>query len=79
VRTRALSARTLGRSIAEHPLVYVGGALSAGYLLGGGLRSRLGNRLLRIGGLAAWRFLIVPALERAIRERLTGRDSDGEE
>lgn len=69
----------LTRRIGEHPLWFVGGALSLGYVLGGGLGSVLGKRLLRLGGVAAWRFVAMPALERSIRNRLHGRLGDGEE
>jgi hypothetical protein len=74
----ALSAPTIGRRVQGQPWLFFGGALATGYLLGGGLGSQLGKRLLRMGGVAAWRFFVVPRLEETIHNVLHGRDSDGE-
>ncbi len=70
---------SVSNRITQHPLWFLGGALAAGYALGGGLGSRLGMRVLRIGGVAAWRFMVLPALERSIRNRIHSRVGDGEE
>jgi len=69
----------LSGRIVQHPLWFIGGALAAGYALGGGLGSRLGVRVLRMGGLAAWRFMVLPTLERSIRNRIHSRVGDGED
>jgi len=70
---------TVAERICERPLWFLGGALTAGYLLGGGLGSRLGVHLLRLGGVATWRFMVMPAIERSIRHRIHSRFGDGEE
>jgi hypothetical protein len=75
----ALSSETLGRRVSGSPLLFLGGALSAGYLLGGGFASKLGVRLLRLGGVIAWRFMVLPRLEETIGNVLHGRNDDGED
>jgi hypothetical protein len=74
----ALSAPRLGRRVSDNPLLYLGGAVAAGYLIGGGLGTRLGSRLLRLGGVLAWRFIVAPRLEETVRSVLHGRINDGE-
>ena len=74
----ALASSALARRVSDHPLLFLGGALSAGYLLGGGLGSRFGARLLRLGGVVAWRFMVLPRLEQTIHNVLQGRTGDGE-
>lgn len=52
----------------RHPLLLVGGALVAGYVAGGGLAARVvGGRILRMGAVLAWRFVVLPALEERLR------------
>jgi hypothetical protein len=75
----ALSAEAVGRRVSGSPLLFLGGALSAGYLLGGGFGSKLGARLLRMGGVMAWRFVVLPRLEETIGNVLQGRENDGED
>jgi hypothetical protein len=70
---------TVAQRITQHPMWFLGGALAAGYALGGGLGSRLGMRLLRVGGVAAWRFMVLPALEQKIRNQIHSRMGDGED
>jgi len=43
------------------------------------LGAQHGVHLLRLGGVATWRFMVMPAIERSIRHRIHSRFGDGEE
>ena len=51
---RELQQEVKGR-IERHPLVFLGVALGAGYVAGGGLGSAVTSQLARMGGSLAWR------------------------
>ena len=51
--------RTVRALLRDHPYATLGGAVAAGFLLGGGFRTRLGRFMLR----AAGRYVLVHAVE----------------
>jgi hypothetical protein len=66
--------RTLGQIAEMNPILWIGGALGAGYVAGGGLATALTRRLVRTGGGLALRLLLLPALQQAVRGLLPGRE-----
>jgi hypothetical protein len=52
--------------MARHPAWLLGGALGAGYLVGGGFATPVARRIARTSGGLAWRFLVLPALQRTL-------------
>jgi hypothetical protein len=56
--------------VARHPLVFLGAALGAGFVAGGGLGSAVTGQLMRVGGTLAWRFLLLPALTATVTKAL---------
>jgi hypothetical protein len=56
----------LGAFVSEHPLATLGGALGVGYVLGGGLRTALARRVLRLGVKLGFQLALLPDLERDI-------------
>lgn len=70
--------------IERHPLVFLGVALGAGYIAGGGLGGAVSSQLARMGGSLAWRFLVLPALTATVTRALGLADdanghADGED
>lgn len=64
--------RTLGHQMAARPLLLLGGALGAGYVVGGGLASPLTGQLVRLGGSLAWRLMVLPVLQQGLQGALGG-------
>jgi hypothetical protein len=58
----------LGTFVSEHPLAALGGALAAGYILGGGLMTPLTRRLFRTGVRLGFQLALAPALERDVAD-----------
>jgi hypothetical protein len=56
----------LGAFVSEHPLATLGGALAAGYILGGGLLTPLTRRLLRTGVRLGFQLALLPQLEKDV-------------
>jgi hypothetical protein len=54
----------------RHPLVFLGAALGAGFVAGGGLGGAVSGQLARVGGGLAWRFLVLPALTATVSKAL---------
>jgi hypothetical protein len=59
--------------VTDHPLAMLGGAVGAGYVAGGGLGAGLNGRVMRVAGVVAWRFLVLPRLERVLRGLLAAQ------
>jgi hypothetical protein len=74
---RELQQEVKGR-IERYPLVFLGVALGAGYVAGGGLGSAVTSQVARMSGSLAWRFLVLPALTATVTRALgIGDTADG--
>jgi hypothetical protein len=62
--------------VERHPLVFLGVALGAGFVAGGGLGSSVSGQLARVGGRLAWRFLLLPALTATVSKALGIAEED---
>jgi hypothetical protein len=65
------------------PLLFVGVALGAGFVAGGGLRATVTGPLARFGGSLAWKMVVLPAitatLTRVLGGALEGHSSDSDD
>jgi hypothetical protein len=70
-------AADLGALVAAHPAGAVAVALGAGYVLGGGVFTRLTSRLLRLALRAGIQFAVLPVLEQELATLVGGGKSPG--
>lgn len=69
---------SLIKQIEEHPLLFAGVALGAGFVAGGGLKATVSGPLMRVGGGLAWKFLVLPTLAATLTRALGGAPPDDE-
>jgi hypothetical protein len=68
----------LGALVAEHPVGVLATALGVGYVLGGGVFTRLTSRLLRLGLRLGIQFAVMPVLEQELATIVgLGRTTNG--
>jgi hypothetical protein len=65
--------KQLQSSAESNPLLFLGGALGAGLLLGKVAPSAVGA-LLKLGGGLAWKFLVLPAIAERVAAAVEGED-----
>lgn len=70
----------MSEKIQSNPLLFAGGALVAGFVLGGGLKATIGGPLMRLGGGLAWKLIVLPMVTATLTRALgmTGAEEDAQ-